>query len=156
MAVAVRARGVRDAAARTEAPIRPRAARDEVQPRVEVIRHDELRERERDEAEREDADVCVAVTIRPEQRRVPGRAALADEVGGDDRLAVPGRERVGGAPEHAAASDARITRARQVRAPTSDAKPRVGDAVGRLSGLPLESAGGTSRPGAGATRRRPR
>ena len=30
---------------------------------------------------------------------MPRRAAATDEVGGDDRLAVPGRERVRGTPE---------------------------------------------------------
>ena len=43
--------------------------------------------------------VCVTVTISAEQRRVARRAALADQVGGHDRLAVPGRERVRRAPE---------------------------------------------------------
>ena len=38
----------------------------EVEPWIELLGNDELRERERDEAQREDPDrVCVTVTIKP-------------------------------------------------------------------------------------------
>ena len=44
--------------------------------------------------------VCVTVTIRPSTDRVARLAAGSDEVAGDDRLAVPGGQRVRRAPEH--------------------------------------------------------
>ena len=68
-------------------------------PGVELLRHDELGEGERYEAEREDADRVGRRHDQAERRRVPGRSALADEIGGDDRLSVAGRERVRRAPE---------------------------------------------------------
>jgi len=62
----------------------------QVQPRVEPVGDDPLRERERDEPEREDADRVRHGHDQPEQGGVARRAALADEVGADDRLAVAG------------------------------------------------------------------
>src|SRR5436305_2316520 len=73
--------------------------RREVQPRVELIGHDELRQREGHEAERKDAGGVRRGDDQPEQRRMPRRATAADEVRGDDRLAVAGRERMRGSPE---------------------------------------------------------
>ena len=73
--------------------------RDEVQPRVELVGDDELREASVTRPSAKTPIVCVTVTISPRQHRVPRRAARADQVGGDDRLAVPGRERVRRAPE---------------------------------------------------------
>src|SRR5262245_65205526 len=93
-------------AAMPESPNQTRGAdakheqsRDEPDPRVELLRDDELRERERDEAEREDADRVRRGHDQPERGGVPGLPALADEVGGDDRLAVSRREGVRRAPE---------------------------------------------------------
>ena len=57
--------------------------------------------------------VCVTVTIAPSATRVPRRPARADQVGGDHRLAVPGRERVHARPSRtrrAAAARARPRR----------------------------------------------
>ena len=62
----------------------------EVQPRVEPVGDDELRERERHQAEREDADRVRDRDDQAEQRGVARRPALADEVRGDDRLPVAG------------------------------------------------------------------
>ena len=74
--------------------------RDQVHPRVELLGNDELRQRERDQAEGEDAD---RVRDRDDPAQVEGmarRPARPDEVGGDDRLSVPRAERVGRPPEH--------------------------------------------------------
>ena len=65
-------------------------ARDEVQPRVQLLGDDEGRERESDKAECEDADRVRYGRDRAERRSVPRGAALADEVGGNDRLPVTG------------------------------------------------------------------
>ena len=72
---------------------------DEVEPRVQVLGNDELREQQRDRAEREDAGRVGDGDDAAEVRGVAHGSALADEVRGDDRLAVAGAERVGGAPE---------------------------------------------------------
>ena len=88
--------------------------RDEVEPRVEILGDDELREPERDEPEREDADRVRDGDDPAEQQRVPRRAAGADEVRGDDRLAVARGERVRGAPEERD-EERRARRRRRVR-----------------------------------------
>ena len=72
---------------------------DEVEPGIEILGDDELRERERDHAEREHARRVRDRDDAAEPDRVPNAAALADEVGGDDRLPVARAERVRGAPE---------------------------------------------------------
>ena len=74
-------------------------ARGERQPGVERLGDDELREQERHEPEREDADRVRDGDDPAEQDRVERAAPRADEVAGDDRLAVPGRERVRCTPE---------------------------------------------------------
>ena len=74
--------------------------RGEVEPRIEILGNDELREAERDEAEREDTDRVRDRDDPAEQERVSRLAARADHVAGDDRLPVAGRERVRSAPEH--------------------------------------------------------
>ena len=71
----------------------------EADPGIELLRHDELGEGERHEAECEDAHRVGRRHDQAERRRMPGRSALADEIGGDDRLSVAGRERVRCAPE---------------------------------------------------------
>src|SRR5205085_8098636 len=63
----------------------------EVQPGIKVIRDDEVREQQGDETEREYAGRVSRRDDQAEERRVTGRAALADEVCGHDRLAVPRR-----------------------------------------------------------------
>ena len=72
---------------------------DEVEPRVQLVGNDEAREQQGDEAEREDADRVRHGHDQAEQGGVTRRAALADEVGRDDRLAVPRRKCVRHAPE---------------------------------------------------------
>ena len=70
------------------------------QPGIELLGDDEVRERERDEAEREDARPCAStVTIRPSRTACRARPAGADQVGGDDGLAVAGGECVRSSPE---------------------------------------------------------
>src|SRR5262245_42388129 len=63
---------------------------DEPDPGVELLGDDELRERERDEAEREDADRVRRGHDQAERGGVSWLPALADEVGGHDRLPVAG------------------------------------------------------------------
>ena len=135
----------------TEAPIADdEQPRDEVQPRVEPVGHDELRERERHEAEGEDADRVRHRHDQPEQRRVPRRAALADEVGGDDRLAVPGRERVRRAPEERGRERGEDHEQAQVRPADERREAGVGDPVGRLQRLAASRAwAATSAPPSG-------
>ena len=72
--------------------------RDEVHPRIEILRQQVLRQRERHDPEREDADRVRHRDGRAEHDGVAGRAAGADEVRGDHRLAVTGGQRVQGAP----------------------------------------------------------
>ena len=74
-------------------------ARDERQPRVELLGDDEAREEERHEAQTEDAGRMRRGHRRAEEDRVPRTAAGADQVAGDERLAVPRRERMRRAPE---------------------------------------------------------
>src|SRR5919202_4545223 len=74
-------------------------ARHQVQPRVEPVGYDELRQAERHEAESEDADGVRCRNDQAEQRGVQWRSAASDEVRRDDRLAVPGGQRVRRAPE---------------------------------------------------------
>jgi hypothetical protein len=71
----------------------------EVEPGIQLLRNDQSRERERHEPEREDADRVRHGDDPSEEKRVARAAAGADEVRRDDGLAVPGPERVGGAPE---------------------------------------------------------
>ena len=109
----------------------------EVEPRIEPVGDDPLREQERHAAEREHAGGVGRGRDQPEQRRVPRRAARADDVGGDDRLAVPGRERVRRAPEEREHErdehDERAEMARGRRARRSRG-PRPGRARERLPG----------------------
>jgi hypothetical protein len=74
-------------------------AGDERQPRVQALGHDEPRKQERDEAEPEHARRVGHGHGRAEQHRVAGTPPRADQVARDQRLPVPWRERVGGAPE---------------------------------------------------------
>src|SRR5438552_12252897 len=64
----------------------------EADPRVELLGDDELRKRERDEPEREDADRVRRGHDQPERRRVLRSPALPDEVRRHDRLPMPGAE----------------------------------------------------------------
>ena len=66
---------------------------------IELLRNDELRERERDDADREDAGRVRDRDRASEQERVTRPAPRPDEVGRDERLAMTRRECVGGAPE---------------------------------------------------------
>ena len=74
-------------------------ARGQRQPGIERLGDDEAREQQGDEAEREDADRVRDRHDAAEQDGVDGPALRSDEVPGDDRLAVSGRERVRRAPE---------------------------------------------------------
>ena len=98
-----RGRPSRPSAAAGGAPTTPttttRSPGDEREPRVELLGDDEPREQERDEAEREDPGRVGDGHGRAEDERVARRSARADEVPGDERLAVARRERVHGAPE---------------------------------------------------------
>ena len=74
-------------------------AGDERQPGVERLRDDEAREQERDEAEREDPRGVCDGDDAAQEHRVDRAPARADEIPGDDRLAVAGCERVRSTPE---------------------------------------------------------
>ncbi len=107
----------------------------EVDPRVEGVGHDPLRERERHEPSANTPTVCVTVTIAPSAAASRGVPRLPIEIRGDDRLAVSGRQRVRCAPEE---------RGRERREDHEPAQPSlrdetreagVGDAIGRLRAL---------------------
>ena len=64
-------------------------ARHEVQPRVEVLGQDVLRQQRASRAPSANTPiVCVTVTVAPSATACRARAARADQVGGDHRLAV--------------------------------------------------------------------
>ena len=118
-------------------------ARGEVEPRVELLGQDVLREGQRDEAEREDADRVRDRDDRPERHRVAGGAARAHQVGGDHRLAVAGRERVQRAPaergeqeeqEHALAGGRALEDAGEAVAAAVGCSSSCCAAVGRRGG----------------------
>ena len=109
---------------------------DEVQPRVELVGDDEAREQQRDQAEREDADRVRHGHDQAEQGGVTRGTALAYEVGRDDRLAVPRRERVRHAPEQGRPERGEDDPGAEVITPDECGEPRVGDAVAGLQGRP--------------------
>ena len=73
-------------------------AGDQVEPRVQVLGQDVLRQRERDEAEREHADGVGHGDRRAQGHGMARLAAGAHQVGGDHRLSVARRQRVKRAP----------------------------------------------------------
>ena len=74
-------------------------ARDEGQPRIQLLGDDDRRERERHETQAEDAGRVRRGDRRPERERVSRPAAGADEVAGDERLPVTRGQGVRGTPE---------------------------------------------------------
>jgi hypothetical protein len=74
-------------------------ARHDREPRVEALGNDEAREEQGHQAEGEDSDRVGDGDDETEQHRMPRAAPRADEVAGDNRLPMPGRERVRRAPE---------------------------------------------------------
>ena len=89
--------------------------RDERQPRIEGVGNDELGQHERDETEREHAGGMRDCDGGAEQHGVARTALRADEVAGDERLAVTRRQCVHGAPERRDQQrDTRIDSERQV------------------------------------------
>ena len=105
--------------------------RDEVEPGIELLRHDEAREQERDRAEREDADRMRRGDDQAKERCMARRSALSDEVRGHDRLAVPRREGVCHAPEESCAKRRGDHPEAELIAPDERCKARIGYAVGR-------------------------
>src|SRR5207302_5234777 len=65
-------------------------AADQTENRVQPLRHDEPRSEERYEAEREHAEGVGDRDGKAENHGVSGRAAAADQVGGDHRFAMAG------------------------------------------------------------------
>ena len=100
-----------------------------------------LRERERDEAEREDAGRVGDRDGGAEQDGMPRRALRADEVARDECLAVPGRERVGRSPEGGDQEREQDHAGREVAARDEAREAGVGNPVGSLQCL----AGGRHR-----------
>ncbi len=125
----------------------------EVEPRIEPVGDDPLREQEGHAAEREHAGGVGRGRDQPEQRRVPRCAARADEVGGDDRLPVAGRERVRGAPEERERERAEDHERAQMLPADERGEARVRDAVGRRERLARRAAPAV-RPFVGASWRR--
>ena len=109
-----------------------RDARDEVQPRVEAVGDDPLRQQQGHQPEREDADRVRDRDDRAERRRVASRASPPDQVGGHDRLAVARGERVGGAPEECCRERHEDRQHAEVAAADEAREAGVGDAVGCL------------------------
>ena len=102
---------------------------DEVQPRVEVLGEHVGRQRERHRPEGEDADRVRDRHGQPERDGVARGAARADEVGGDHRLAVAGRQRVHRAPSEGREQEqqrARPGRRPRARRPSRSGRPRRG------------------------------
>src|SRR5439155_19624438 len=116
-------------------------ARYEVQPRVELVRDDQLRERERDEPQCEDPDRVRHGHDQAEQRRVCGRAALPHQVGGDDRLAVSGGERMRGAPEDRSRERGEDDERAQAGTADERAEAGVSDPVRRLEAVAARKLG---------------
>ena len=87
---------------------------------------------ERDEPEREDADRVGDGHGQPEEDRVPRRSPRSDEIGGDDRLAVPRRERVRRAPEHRDQQREQHEPGAELLVSDQAREAAVRDAVGRL------------------------
>ena len=81
----------------------------QVDPRIELLRDDPLRQQQRHAAEREHAGGVSGGRDQAEEGGVPRRAARADQVGADDRLPVARRERVRRAQKTASASDVSTT-----------------------------------------------
>ena len=106
-------------------------AGDEVEPGIEILGHDQLRERERHHSEREHARGVRHRDDAAEPDRVPDAASLADEVGGDDRLPVARAERVRGAPEQGDRERGEDAGSAQVARSTSEVKPDAGFVVSR-------------------------
>ncbi len=73
--------------------------RGQREPGIQRLRHDELRQEERHEAEREDAGGVGHRDDPTEEERVERSPPCADEIAGHDRLAMPRRECVRGTPE---------------------------------------------------------
>jgi len=106
--------------------------RNEVEPRVEVVRDDEAREQKRHEPEGEDADRVRGRNDQTEQRGVTRRAALTHEIRSDDRLTVAGRERMRHAPEERGAERSDDDPEAQLLAVDQRREPGVGGAVGHV------------------------
>ena len=111
-----------------------------------------MRERERYEAERKNADRVRDRDDQAEQSSVRGRPSLADKVGGDDRLAVARGEGVGGAPEDGGGERCQDDEGAQVRAADERGEGRVGDAIGCLEATAARKTWCHSGPTAGRQR----
>ena len=106
-------------------------ARREVDPRVEPVGDDPLRERERHAAECEHPEGVRRGGDQPQKCRVRGRPARADEVRRDDRLPVAGGERVRRAPEDGERKRREHDERAQVTAADQRREARVRDPVRR-------------------------
>ena len=127
--------------------------RDERQPGIELLRDDDGREPERHETQREHARRVGDRDRGPEREGVPRPAAGADEVAGDERLPVPGREGVRGTPERRHEQGEQDDPERRVVAPDEPREPVARVAWRRR---PVEQRRGSGRrPGDETRRRRP-
>ena len=114
---------------------------------------DVLRERERRRAPSANTPIVwVTVTVAPEHDGVARRAARADEVGGDHRLAVAGRQRVQRAPAERGQQQEQQNAPRPAAA-SANTPREAGRRSGRASSSPAPRArGAITRPGPRAAR----
>ena len=113
----------------------------QVEPGIEPVGNDPLREQERHASEREHACRVGGGGDQSEQSGMPGRSARADHVGGDDRLPVAGRERVRRAPEDGEQERDEHDERAQMAPADERGEARVGDPVGRGERLAGEQHG---------------
>ena len=124
---------------------------DQVQPRIEVLGQDVLRQRERHEPEREHPDRVGDRHGGAQRERMAGSAPGAHQVGGDHRLAVTRGESVHRAPGQ------RGQQEEQQHAPAGGGvrehagEPVAAGALGRRGGGPPGSRGAVRVPSPGRT-----
>ena len=130
---------------------------DQRQPRVEVLGQHVLRQRSVTRPSANTPIVCVTVTVAPSATACRARAARADQVGGDHRLAVARRERVQRAPAERGQQQQHEQHA-AARAASANRPAKPSPARSRRGARPPRGAVGRDhacrRPGATAKRRR--
>ena len=124
--------------------------REDAQPRVELLGEDVLGGGQGDQAEREHGDRVGRGHRQPEDRRVPRGAAGADQVSGDHRLAVAGRERVQRPPAECRREQEHDQQAVRVAAGEGVGEPVEG-AIGRSRSPPERPGGAVTWPEPGVT-----
>ena len=96
--------------------------------------------------------VCVTVTIRPRSAACHGVPRWPTRYAVTIVFPCPGESACAAPQKSATPSEARITSSDRCERPTSCAKPPSATRSGASSAFPVESAGATSGPDAGASR----